>query len=188
MKTTSGIILLAAIVMVQACSNKENNTNSSAKAKFVVSGYDVPIPATVTFFNTSSNATSYKWYFGDGTTSTEFNPTHTYTTIGTYFLKLVANGPSGADSVCKVLYLSNVEPNKSSFSYFMDRCEGIPVNFSFYSLNPQSLYYAWDFGGGITSTEKNPVIQYGATGSYTIKFSSQIGGVRDTITFGIVIN
>lgn len=188
MKTISGISLLLIVLLVQACSNKNDSVDSSTKAKFSVTGYDVPIPATLTFFNTSSNGTSFKWYFGDGTTSTEFNPTHTYTTIGTYFLKLVVNGPSGSDSVCKVLYLDDVEPGKSSFSYFMDRCEGIPVNFSFFSLNPQSQYYAWDFGGGITSTIKNPLIQYGAAGSYLIKFSSQIGSIRDTITLGIVIN
>ncbi len=45
---------------------------------------------TVAFLNNSSNALSYSWDFGDGTTSTEANPTHTYALAGTYTVKLRA--------------------------------------------------------------------------------------------------
>ena len=38
--------------------------------------------------NTSENATSYLWNFGDGTTSTEANPVHTYTSNGAFTIEL----------------------------------------------------------------------------------------------------
>jgi PKD repeat protein len=38
--------------------------------------------------NTSENATSYLWNFGDGTTSTEINPIHNYTSTGTFTIEL----------------------------------------------------------------------------------------------------
>ncbi len=38
----------------------------------------------------STNASRYKWDFGDGITSTDANPTHTYATAGTYTVKLMA--------------------------------------------------------------------------------------------------
>lgn len=45
----------------------------------------------VSFNSTCSmDASMYKWDFGDGSTSTEPNPTHTYTTEGTYIVKFMA--------------------------------------------------------------------------------------------------
>lgn len=58
------------------------------------------VPFTVNFTNSSVNAASYTWYFGDGGTSTLTNPSHTYTTMGVYTVKLVADGGAcGRDSL-----------------------------------------------------------------------------------------
>lgn len=57
-------------------------------------------PASVQFTNLSTNAISYTWNFGDGNSSTSSNPSHTYTTNGTYNVQLIANGgPCGIDSI-----------------------------------------------------------------------------------------
>ncbi len=50
---------------------------------------------TVTFTNTSQNATTYAWDFGDGNTSTEENPVHTYAADGNYTVKLTASDDAG---------------------------------------------------------------------------------------------
>jgi bacillolysin len=50
------------------------------------------VPFTVTFSNTSLNGVDYVWDFGDGSTSTETSPTHTYTTEGTFDVSLSADG------------------------------------------------------------------------------------------------
>ena len=42
------------------------------------------LPASIQFTNQSSGASSYKWYFGDGNSSTSENPIHTYTNEGNY--------------------------------------------------------------------------------------------------------
>ena len=64
-------------------------------------------PALVQFQNLSSNGINYMWYFGDGTTSTQFEPSHTYTNFNDYSVKLVTFGGScGADSVTKDSYIS----------------------------------------------------------------------------------
>jgi gliding motility-associated-like protein len=47
-------------------------------------------PATVQFINQSTNADSYLWEFGDGSTSTQINPSHKYVVDGTYSIKLTA--------------------------------------------------------------------------------------------------
>jgi gliding motility-associated-like protein len=47
-------------------------------------------PVTIDFFNESTDADSYLWDFGDGTTSTDFSPSHEYTQIGDYDVTLTA--------------------------------------------------------------------------------------------------
>jgi Secretion system C-terminal sorting domain/PKD domain len=50
------------------------------------------------FKNVSKNAIDFKWIFGDGSTSTEGSPNHTYTTGGNYTVKLIASNCSFADT------------------------------------------------------------------------------------------
>jgi PKD repeat protein len=53
-------------------------------------------PLTINFTDTSSvGNTSWLWLFGDGNTSTDQNPLHTYTADGTYVVTLTATGPLG---------------------------------------------------------------------------------------------
>ncbi len=67
-------------------------------------------PAVVHFTNLSDTTkyNSYLWSFGDSTTSTAFNPTHTYTTSGTYYVQLQAlNIVSGCtDTVQSPFYIT----------------------------------------------------------------------------------
>ena len=52
---------------------------------------------TVTFSDlTSNNPSSWLWDFGDGNTSTQQNPTHTYTTTGTYDVQLISYNNFGS--------------------------------------------------------------------------------------------
>lgn len=58
---------------------------------------------SVTFTNTSLNATSYQWDFGDGITSSEINPVHTYEEAGTYLVMLTASYLTCNDEASKSL-------------------------------------------------------------------------------------
>jgi|GEM_PF-2355122 len=65
--------------------------NSPTQADFAWTS----VHLAVTFYNTSSNATSYSWNFGDGGTASAPNPVHNYTAPGTYTVELTATGPCG---------------------------------------------------------------------------------------------
>jgi len=63
-------------------------------------------PLKVTFTETSTGSpTSWKWDFGDGKSSTEKSPTHTYSSAGTYTVKLTATNAAGSSTKSKWKYI-----------------------------------------------------------------------------------
>nr|WP_299070187.1 carbohydrate binding domain-containing protein [uncultured Allomuricauda sp.] len=89
-------ILFLAISFLGCEDDDEGTSLPEVIAKFTQTV--VPNSGTVSFINISENANSYEWDFGDGTTSTEINPTKTYTS-GTYTVTLSASNVAGASSV-----------------------------------------------------------------------------------------
>jgi PGF-pre-PGF domain-containing protein len=88
--------------------NNKNGTNSNVTTITVLGSlpvYPVPnfnanptsgiAPLTVYFTDSSQNAAAWSWNFGDGTTSSEQNPTHTYSAEGTYTVNLIVNNTIG---------------------------------------------------------------------------------------------
>ncbi|MGO9691111.1 MAG: PKD domain-containing protein [Syntrophobacteraceae bacterium] len=72
---------------------------SAPKARFSAVPRSGDAPLTVNFTNESSGiVTSWLWNFGEGTTSTDPNPAHTYESPRTYNAKLTVYGPGGASS------------------------------------------------------------------------------------------
>ncbi len=70
-------------------------------ADFAVSA-TVSCTGTVQFTDNTSNVpTSWSWNFGDGQTSTQQNPSHTYATSGTYNVTLVAQNSFGSNTKVK---------------------------------------------------------------------------------------
>lgn len=63
------------------------------------------VPFTVNFTNTSTNANVANWSFGDGGTSTQYHPTYTYTTPGTYSVTLTASSSCGTNTTTKTNYI-----------------------------------------------------------------------------------
>lgn len=61
---------------------------------------------TVVFSDSSLNAISYHWAFGDGNTSTSASPVHIYSNAGTYTVELIAQSPCGSDTLIQTLVIS----------------------------------------------------------------------------------
>lgn len=112
-KTICSFLLLAGAF--SAC--KKDETTPSADIFFTVSisGNDV------TFTNETTGAVSYKWDFGDGTTSTEASPTHTYPGKGKYVPTLYATTAGGrVTEGSTVVYVAKSSPVKLDDGTFSD--------------------------------------------------------------------
>lgn len=131
------------------------------------------IPLSVFFGNGSSTGLgiSYYWNFGDGDTSTQFQPTHTYTSTGNYIVTLIVSDGICSDTTSilidafddSVIIIPNVfTPNGDGFNdlFAVDGINLIAINAEIYNRWGQILYTwntvkgGWD--GKTTSGENSP--------------------------------
>jgi PKD repeat protein len=156
-------------------------TPTVAGFTYAVSGSSVPV--TVYFSNTSTNATGWVWNFGDGTTSTAQNPSHTYSTAGDYTVRLIASGAVNTDSTLQILHLLN-QPTVAGFTYSVSG-SNVPLTVYFSNTSTNATSWIWNFGDGTTSTVQNPSHTYSTAGDYTVKLIAS-GAVNTDSIFQIL--
>ncbi len=146
-------------------------------------------PLSVQFTDTSINAVSTSWNFGDGAVSADTNPTHVYTEAGTYTVTLTATGESGSDTETKNGYITVVSggipvPSAPVAAFTADVTSGqasLIVQFTDASTNsPES--WAWNFGDGASSTAQHPQHTYTEPGTYTVTLTATNADGTDTET------
>ncbi len=142
---------------------------------------------TVHFTQQTVGAVSYLWKFGDGSTSTLPNPTHTYHNTGIYTDTLIARGLLCNDTIIRVNYITVIAPQTVTSAFVADTfsgCVPLTVNFTNNSVNGTS--FLWNFGDGNTSTTANPSNIFTHSGTYTVKLvsynTSVCGLVADSVT------
>ncbi len=136
-------------------------------------------PLTVSFTDLSQNADSRIWNFGDGTNSTEQNPTHTYSTAGTYTVNLTVSNKN--DTVSKLgtvtvqAYIPPpVTPINPVADFNANPTEGYaPLTVQFTDSSQNVAGWNWNFGDGATSTEQSPQHTYSTAGTYTVNPDSK---------------
>ena len=140
-------------------------------------------PNVIHFNNQSSgyNSTdSITWNFGDGTISHDINPTHTYTTVGTFNVCLVIKKPTIAGTTACVQYFCkqvhiNLPPVfcnlTANFNWNRDST-GISIHY-YHFTNTSTGGSArdsirWTFGDGSSSKQNNPFHEYVSAGTYNV--------------------
>lgn len=132
------------------------------------------------FINKTTNGNSYVWYFGDGTMSTNPNPTHAYNAVGVYDVKLVvANSRPCVDSITKQIHVS-VKPDADFSVANPQGCEEIPTVFLNTSTNASQ--YVWYLGNGETSTVGGLTYTYPNAGIFNVTLTAINGSCRDSMT------
>lgn len=120
-------LLLVFAGTVAGCSNwnlepKELKA-TALRAAFSVTNDGCSVPCTITFTNQSTNATSYAWNFGDGSTSNVESPSKQYTQAGTFTVKLTVSGPGGSNTTQQTVTLRS-----SALSFTWRRIADFPGN------------------------------------------------------------
>ena len=135
----------------------------------VTSGY---APLTISFTDTSTNATYWYWDFGDGSNSTLENPIHTYT-AGNYTVNLTVSNTNGTDpKVCQITVLEQPAPILPVANFTANVTSGYaPLAVSFTDQSANATYWNWDFGDGNTSNEQSPIYTYSNAGIYTVNLT-----------------
>ncbi|HIN97362.1 MAG TPA: PKD domain-containing protein, partial [Candidatus Marinimicrobia bacterium] len=113
----------------------------------------------------------WEWNLGDGTTSTEEHPLHTYSEINTYTVSLAVTDENDlSDAITKEIAIPNTAVSPiADFSYFQSAViavDSLEVTFTDGSEagDGDIISWAWDFGDNTTTTDtstlQNPIYMY----------------------------
>jgi len=143
-------------------------------------------PDSIHFTNESLRADSYRWDFGDGTTSTLTHPIHLYPAAGTYTVTLTAI----AGGICQAELTQSITIDPTPTAILQTAtatvCAGVPLAFASSSTGPVASL-RWDFGDGLTSFADNLSHTFADAGVYTVELlvtgsSGCADTARQTIT------
>lgn len=145
-------------------------------------------PLTVRFTNYSVGGTDYYWSFGDGNTSGDRNPEHTFVNPGRYTVTLRAPGPDGRDGISTKVITVHDHPI-ADFRVNPDLVYVPGDNARFYDLSTGAVTWLWEFGDGNTSTLRNPSHRYQDQGIYNVMLSvtNQFGCANSITKNGAVV-
>ena len=147
-----------------------NEGGSSSTTQQVVvrnrpqAGFDFGVSGNRVDFTdqSSDNSTQWRWDFGDGNTSNERNPSHTYGRAGNFRVTLTASNDVGSTSTSRDVGV-RARPN-ADFDFVIS---GTSVSFTDQSSNGPTAW-RWEFGDGNISNERNPSHTYERIGNFTV--------------------
>lgn len=194
--TDSAVMLLANLktdynpylyrcTITDGCNNNQKITSSAVSLNIKASPVAIFTTSinynTVSFVNGSSNATNYKWIFGDGQTSTQINTTNIYASQGIFNVFLTASNSCDTVTYSNKIVL-NTPPKANFSSNTVDYCTPASVQF-FNNSSNNTTNYAWQFTGGTpsNSTDINPIITFNSPGIFNVTLISKNGSGSDTL-------
>lgn len=147
-------------------------------------------PLGTQFINRSVNAVNYYWEFGDGAGSNKVSPGYTYSSTGTYPVRLTAYDQYGcSDTATEPAFIRVYEVPKAVFYYnpLQPRQPSTTVNFYDSSvLSAGTLAHSWNFGDAASgannlSLVKDPSHTYSDSGDFAVRLIvSSNNGCKDT--------
>lgn len=123
-------------------------------AAFTIQNDNCTVSCDISFQNQSQNAQSYQWNFGDGGTSTDAAPKHTYTKAGTFTVKLTATGAlSQTASATQTVTIKSIPVPVAAFLIQNDNCIA-PCTVVLQNQSTNSTAYSWTITTGYQSSKQ----------------------------------
>ncbi len=146
-------------------------TNSPPTADFTYTTTDLTADFTDQSTDSDGSVVGWNWDFGDGNTSTSQNPSHTYSSDGTYTVSLTVTDDDGAtDNTSQDVTVSSSTTNSPPTADFTYTTTDLTADFTDQSTDSDGTIssWSWDFGDGNSSTAQNPSHTYASEGTYTV--------------------
>ncbi len=139
-------------------------------ANFIANPISGCTPLDVSFTDqSSSSANSWEWTFGDGGTSNIQNPNHTYSSAGTYTVRLISSNANGcSDTLILTNYVHVYNPPTINFTANNTFACHPPLNVNFTSAAPGAVSWQWNFGDSTSGTGQNPSHTYTNEGYFDV--------------------
>jgi len=140
-----------------------NNVDAQCAASF---SYLDNGSGNISLTSTGTGAT-WNWDFGDGNTSLQTNPSHTFNLNGTYWVQLEVSDSNCFDSTSQQIVITSAIPCNLNTSFtYVDNGNGV-YDFTATATGGSGPYtYLWDFIGGSNSAISNPTVAYSTSGVY----------------------
>ncbi len=151
-------------------------------ADFTASISSDKVPIIVQFTDKSiGNITSWSWNFGDGDTSSEKNPLHTYLSAGNFTVTLIVSDATNKDTTIKRNFIIAYD-NKPKAAFSALPLSGVaPLEVQFNDNSTGKITSrSWNFGDGDTSSKQNPLHTYISSGSFNVTLTVSDGSNENT--------
>lgn len=140
-----------------------------------------------TFTNLSTGVAGVTWDFGDGETSTQFDPTHVYTATGTYTVSLTGVSQTNG-CPAEVTHTVVVSTNPVAAFTPTPNAGCVELDVTFNNTSTNTSFQSWDFGDGNTSIAVNPTHTYTTPGNYTVKlYVENANGCADSLELVVTV-
>ncbi|MFS4448772.1 PKD domain-containing protein [Maribacter sp. 2307UL18-2] len=182
-------------IMITVLPDNGNVAPTAVATATPLSG-DAPLEVTFTGSDSTDDVgvTGYSWDFKDGNTSTDADPTHTFTAEGTYEVELTVTDVDGLTDMATVTITVGQMGNQAptALAEATPTAGEAPLTVSFTGSNSSDdegiVGYAWDFRDGSTSTEADPSHIFTTEGIYDVELTVTDGeGLTGTATVQILV-
>jgi gliding motility-associated-like protein len=183
---------------IAGCATSTAQTMVVNEAPVVNFTYAITNPATNGYYFNgqavagSTTISNYSWAFGDGGNATIQQPTHTYTTSGSYTVTLTATTAQGCSGSASQILTTNSNPAVKADFTINNSAQCLNNAFTFtdasFAVAPNSLSsFAWNFGDGTTTTGANVQHTYVDAGNYVVSETVSLSnGTVQTVTQSII--
>lgn len=179
------------VINAEGCSNSVTLNDyisiTPPTASFTMDDNDGCMPLPIQFSDESTSSAAiigWTWDFGDGNTSNQPNPSHTYTSVGRYEVSLIILDAEGCQAVISGDSIFVGEQIDVDFIYDVNEAcipdAIITTNLSGPTPLPEDISWIWEFGDGGTSSMREPIYQYGDTGIFDVSLTATFNGCDTT--------